>query len=395
MTAIEKFKQYPLVLWALALYLCSLGFNLKYDIPLVVFAMTSMFAISNGDHHATLMQTMKRHWTILLFLTLTAIVTLASRDVKHSVLVQVQLLPALLIYLCLVIAVETDKQRMFVIVALVLAAFVAELSFMAQVLYLSEIPDRLEKMWAIKSPLFVVPNDVLFFAVLAPLAAYLLVSPTGRWVRALGLIYLLLTFVVTVYMQSRQAVGVYLGGLCLLTVLWRPTLGGIVIVVGALVVLLVDWFTGKGLINKLVYLFPRRYVWEAAWQMFLDRPWFGHGPGMFKEFYVEYLEKAGYVFTDIEDRRPMNWAHSLYLEQLAERGIAGFCALSLVIAASLGPLVRFLGALDIYGKALIACWGAYLVAGIAESSLLRLWVVTSLLLLAGLTKSINGIKKPV
>lgn len=385
MFIVEKLKQYPLVLWALALYLCSLGFNLKYDIPLAFFAIASMLAISKTDHHVTLMQALTRHWTIVVFLIITVIVTLASRDINHSILVQVQLLPCLLIYLCLVLSMKTEKQRMFVVIALVLAALVAELSFMAQVLYLSEIPDRLEKMWAIKSPLFVAPNDVLFFAVLAPLAACLMVSQVDRWTRILGLIYLLLTFVVTLYMQSRQAVGIYLGGLCMMAMLWRPAIGGIIIVVGAVIVLLVDWVTGKGLTNKLVYLFPRRYVWEAAWQMFLDRPGLGHGPGMFKELYVEYLEKAGYAFTDIEDKRPMNWAHSLYLEQLAERGIAGFCALALMVLAPLSLLVRSLRVLDTYGKSLLASWSAYLVSGVAESSLLRLWVVTMLFLLLGLT----------
>lgn len=386
MTIVKKFKQYPLVLWALALYLCSLGFNLKYDIPLAIFAifaMVSMFTISNADYQFTFSQMLKRHWPVLVFLIVTAIVTLASRDVKHSVLVQVQLLPALLIYLCLVLSVDTDKQRLFIIVTLVLAALVAELSFMAQVLYLSEIPDRLEKMWAIKSPLFIAPNDVLFFSVLAPLAACLVISE-GRWARVLGVAYLLLTLIVTVYMQSRQAVGVYLGSLCLMALLWRPAIGAMVIIGGAFLVLVVDWFTGKGLLSKLVYLFPRRYVWEAAWQMFLDRPWFGHGPGMFKEFYVEYVEKAGYVFADVEDRRPMRWAHSLYLEQLAERGLAGFFALMFMMASGIAASTRLLKEKGLYGQGLLACWVAYGVAGIAETSLLRIWTVSTLFILSGL-----------
>lgn len=387
MIIVEKFKQYPLVLWALALYLCSLGFNLKYDIPLAIFAMVSMFTISNTDYQFTFSQALKRHWTVIVFLVITVLVTLASRDVKSSIRAQFQLLPSLLLYLTVVLYADIDYRRRFVVVALVLAALLAELSFMAQVLYLSEIPDRLEKMWAIESPLFVAPNDVLFFAVLAPLAAYLLISETSRWARGLGLLYLLLTFVVTVYMQSRQAVGVYLGSLCLMAVLWRPAIGGVIIMVGALMVLLVDWVTGKGLINKLVYLFPRRYVWEAAWQMFLDRPWLGHGPGMFKEFYVEYVERAGYVFADLEDRRPMNWAHSLYMEQLAERGLLGFLALLLMILAVMSGLIRRIKQLGAFNLAILACWAAYLVAGIAESSLLRLWVVTALFLLLGLTNT--------
>jgi O-antigen ligase len=234
--------------------------------------------------------------------------------------------------------------------------------------------------------LFVAPNDVLFFAVLAPLAAYLLAGEMGVPAKWVGLGYLLVTFVVTVYMQSRQAVGIYVGGLCLMALLWRPALGIIIVIAGTFLVLVADWFTGKGLLNKLVYLFPRRYVWEAAWQMFLDRPWLGQGPGMFKDLYVEYLEKAGYIFTDVEDRRPMNWAHSLYLEQLAERGLCGFLVLFLMIGVFMKGLFAKIRRLDAFSRAMLACWSAYLAAGIAEASLLRLWVVTTLFLLLGITR---------
>jgi len=387
MTVVEKFKQYPLVLWALALYLCSLGFNLKYDIPLAIFAMASMFAISHTEHHTTFMQALRRHWTVIIFLIITVLVTLASRDVKSSIQVQLQLLPALLMYLTAVLYAVKEQHRRFIVTALVAAALMAELSFMAQALYLNDLPDRLEKMWVIRSPLFVAPNDVLFFSVLAPLAVYLLINENNRLEKILGSAYLILTLVVVMYMQSRQAVGVYLGGLFLMALLWRPGIGGSIIVAVLLLVLVADWLTGKGLLGKLVYLFPRRYVWEAAWQMFLDRPWLGHGPGMFKVLYVEYLEKSGYIFAEVEDRRPMNWAHSLYLEQLAERGLAGLLGLLLMVATAMVGLMKRLGQPSIFSRAVLASWIAYLVAGVAESSLLRLWVVITLFLLLGLTQS--------
>lgn len=231
MTLIEKFKQYPAVLWALALYLCSLGFNLKYDVPLAIFAMVSVYAFSNLDHHASLPQILKKYGVMLGFLLVTLIVTLASRNIGHSLTVQIQWLPGLLIYFALIIYADQSRNRDFVVVSVVSAALVAQMAFMAQALYLSDVPGRLEKMWAIESPLLVAPNDVLFFSIWTPLAAYLLLGKNTT-LKILGIVYMGVTIIVSMYMQSRQSVGICLVSLCVLVFLWRPKAGTWVLVGG-------------------------------------------------------------------------------------------------------------------------------------------------------------------
>lgn len=384
MNPVAIFRQYDLVLWALAVYLCSLAFNFTRDVPLALLAAVSLYAFSTREHPFP-RERLVAMWPVLVFLLASVLVTLVSEDVRQSLRVQVQLLPALLIYAAVVLGVEKREQQRFVVIALVFAALVAELVLMARILPMWDVPDRLEKMRIIRNPLIYAPNDVLFFAVWAPLAAYLLFD-ASRAIKRLGGLYLALTFVVLIYMQSRQAIAVYLLSLGVMALLWRPAWGLAVLVGGGALVLLFDWLSGRGLIDKLVYLFPRRYIWAAAWQMFLDQPWFGHGPGMFKAHYVEYLEKAGYALSQVEDRRPMNWAHSLYLEQLAERGLTGLLALLTVIAGAVIALWRaFFKKKSWYINALLGCWVGFAVAGIAESSLVRLWVVSTLLLLSGLS----------
>lgn len=65
---------------------------------------------------------------------------------------------------------------------------------------------------------------------------------------------------------------------------------------------------------------------KTAWRMFLDHPLFGVGPGHFSDFFGRYHS------LPFEGQPSWGNAHDLYLHQLAERGLVGFAALTLVLA---------------------------------------------------------------
>ena len=66
----------------------------------------------------------------------------------------------------------------------------------------------------------------------------------------------------------------------------------------------------------------RLRIWSATWQMFLERPWLGWGPGNWNLEYMSYI--AG-MFDEIEQT---NWErpHNDFLWVMAEKGIFGFLA---------------------------------------------------------------------
>ena len=134
--------------------------------------------------------------------------------------------------------------------------------------------------------------------------------------------------------------------------------------------------------------------------MFLDRPWTGQGPGVFGDIYFAFLAKAGYVLDAISDRRPMLWAHNLYLEQLAERGIGGLLSLLGLLCVSMfyawrawrqspaDSVLRSLAAGIFVAVLMLAT------SGIAEASLSRLWVSVSLMVLAAFAAVTDAICRP-
>lgn len=391
----------PLVLWALGFFFLGLGFPTRIDIPLAIFAVSA--AIAFGDENRQpIVSTLQNHWPLVFFLSVAILTTVLSVDVHRSMSVQPQYFPALLCYAVIVTFANNRKSLEFVCVALLASGLVTALFMLANTGIIST--DPLTQIRKLDNTLLVVPNDVLQLTVIAPLAFG--VCWTSGWrLRTLTAIYLLLTLVVCVMFQSRQAVVLLLLGLCVVVALMRPRWCIPFMVVGVMPGVIIDGLMGWPLAHK-IFMFSRAYVWHSAWVMFLDRPWTGQGPGMFKDLYFTFLERAGYIRAELSDRRTMPWAHNLYLEQLAERGIFGLLALLSLMGMAILRTYRVWcesGTED--GKSLVAGGFSALIvlaaAGIAEATLSRLWVTVLLLVLvafayassACLVKETDSIKR--
>ncbi len=147
---------------------------------------------------------------------------------------------------------------------------------------------------------------------------------------------------------------------------------------------------GPPLVAALMRSAERSPRWRLAmvgWRTFLDDPWVGCGPGLFAEAWWhqegrvawgEVSPKAGY----------MPWAHNLAIEALAERGVIGFAASTMVVGVSLVMALRALrnGSLGAERRrrvvAAAAASLALLAMGFFDLTLLKDWV--SLLLFASL-----------
>lgn len=67
----------------------------------------------------------------------------------------------------------------------------------------------------------------------------------------------------------------------------------------------------------------RLFLLQAAWRMWQDQPWFGVGPGLFGLFYKNYIPPNMLYFISIS-------AHSVYFQTLAEIGLVGLLAVTLL-----------------------------------------------------------------
>lgn len=69
----------------------------------------------------------------------------------------------------------------------------------------------------------------------------------------------------------------------------------------------------------------RLTFWRVGWQMFLDHPWFGVGPGNYRSLFDLYFKGV------FDGESVWGSAHNLYIHQTAERGLLGLSALAAVL----------------------------------------------------------------
>jgi O-antigen ligase len=262
-------------------------------------------------------------------------------------------------------------------------------------------PPSAPMVLAVGSPILLVPNDAALLAVLAPLSLATL-SQRPRSVGGLmAALALLLSAGAIVLLQSRTALLTMVAALVVAAVLLYGRRQRAVTLACGLapltLALLVDGAGGFPLVAKLGRQWERgghgRWpLWQAAWAMFLDAPWWGHGPHTFVQLYRSYLHQLDLPTSSLV----IPWAHNLYLEVLAERGIIGFIALAVLLvhglvaawrlqAAATGEARRLgVGAL----AGLIGLCGAAAV----ELTFLRQWVVIVFFMMLGIIAHLTSVQ---
>lgn len=186
------------------------------------------------------------------------------------------------------------------------------------------------------------PNDLAVVSVLTPFVSFLFLPIIASLVVWSGSRNAILGFAVAVFFVSSRTV---------------KRVIGVTVVVGLLGLMIVqsDSLSRGGT--------SRVGQWWVAVEMFKESPILGKGPYTFVDHYLSYIDYAP-MWVDREIAI-IPWAHNIYLEQLAERGLVGLGVflVPLVVAWTRGS------------KQLRASIAAFLAMGIFDLTLLKPWVV--------------------
>lgn len=308
-----------------------------------------------------------------------ALSTLTGIDPARSLRLSVPLAPGMLLFLLVSGYFETGHVRGFY-----LALSATSLAMGAQLLWSawhgSPGAGPVEWIEDTRTAVFVVPNDVAFFAAVLPLSLALIVdSPksTRAWLAAVSSVTALA--VVVVY-QSRSALLTSLVAVTLWACRLQRRKGAALLGVAMFVTVATDALLGFPLVTRLAETWTTRVpIWLAALNMFRDAPLLGNGPRSFGLLFEEYFQTLTLPGWLPADPRFAPWAHSLYLETLAEQGIIGFGALVAVLSVGFAMTIglRRAGPSETRVLAIGAetALVALCVAGVVELSFVRLWVV--------------------
>ena len=240
------------------------------------------------------------------------------------------------------------------------------------------------------------PNDLAVLAVLVPIALMPLSGSPSRWTRTAVIAAIPLVLITAITSQSRNAlIGLTcsVGVLLILSRLRKQVLW--VAAGAAILVTLALTFDLGNLQARIASLGNvqqdgRIGIWYVAAEMFKEHPFSGIGPYLFADFYLETLANTTLPAGYQPERTYIPWAHNLYLEALAERGIVGLLGFAVFCIAALHRVIRSLFQPQTnterdYAVALAASWSALLVMGLFDLTFLKDWVLLVFMLLAGLS----------
>jgi O-antigen ligase len=325
---------------------------------------------------------------VTLFLVATILSSAGAGDVARSFRLSLPLLPALLVFLLGVCHVDRNEDVAAVFAALAVCGLaLGARVVLTALLHGSSDPAALVRR--VGSPLLLVPNDVVLLAIIAPLSLGLLGWADRLPVRVIAASSLAITVTAILATQSRLAVLILVGTSWCFAVLrvrrvaWLSALGmSAAIVVGEAV-------RGWPLLQKhYLVANPRLALWATALAMFRDAPWLGHGPHTFGLLRAGYLSRLTFPSWLHPDERVVPWAHNLYLECLAERGLVGFVTLIAVVVTGFRGTSTSAGTAD-EGRgrwlrdAASVAFGGFCVAAFLELTFLRQWVVLIFFTLLG------------
>ena len=371
---------------SVAVYAMLVWLPVSVDLALYVLVIVAALAIWLNEPNPGATWPWPDAFAVLIALSSAVSIALSS-DVTRSLALSSSMVPVALLYLMTTRYIRTPDQVAIVFSGLSISALGVSAVVLTMSITAADVSHLVEKA---AIPILVVPNDVLFLALVAPLTLSLLViglpGPV-RWTAAVSVISSAASIVV---LHSRSGLIVFAVSTAIASLGFRMSAVLKTLLVGAVSLLSLDALLGFPLLGKFASLCDNRgALWAAAWELFLEKPVFGHGPHTFKALYQSRIPEQVYFACAEPDARIAPWPHNLILELLSSQGLFG----ALVFSASLAWAVFV--AYSATGSPSRTCvalaWGllgalaGFTVASIVELSLLRLWVVVLFAVMVGST----------
>lgn len=239
------------------------------------------------------------------------------------------------------------------------------------------------------------PNDLALIPIFLPAALTLLVQNPAAWTSRLVLFGLPFALATVILSQSRNA---WLGlavGFATLVACGRRRKPVLAVAALAAALFGLGYTLGVGNVPERAHKIletphePRIGHWLVAWAMFKESPVLGKGVHTFGEFYLPYLQKIRLPPNITPEVAYIPWAHNLYLEILAERGLLGAVGFGAPLLGVILLLRRFLRRdspqeVRMIVASLAASLLSFLAQGVFDLTFLKDWVLLVFWLLAAL-----------
>lgn len=134
-------------------------------------------------------------------------------------------------------------------------------------------------------------------------------------------------------------------------------------------------------------------LWVAAWNLWTEDIFFGHGAYSFVKLYQKKIEPSMLAACSLVDKRLTPWPHNLYLEVLSNYGLVGAIPFFLLVFWMLKTSYQSTKMADDSIRPIaignfVAIIG-FVLAGFVELTFLRYWVVVLMFAIFGISVALG------
>lgn len=320
---------------------------------------------------------------LMIFIAFSAASMLMSGFLLRGVKALAPVVPAYIIYFVIIRYLKTTNDIKILFISFVATGLVVALKVLVATYYLGG--NYLESQVLVASantPILITPNDSVFLSIILPFSYAVAISVSSNVIRVLSILNAILVLVISVILHSRSCFFITI----FTTVISIFYLAGnkrmIYLSLLVFFIIILEIALGMGISKKIFGSIDitggRIPLWLVAMQMISEAPIFGFGPNTYG---VNYMRILPTILSGDMIVVPGNvrWAHNIFLEIAAERGLVALGLFVAILLLNLRVARNTYISCEGEKKVFVFCTNLSLVAsilaGFIELSLMKLWVV--------------------
>lgn len=379
------------------LYLLIYQLPLHFDVGVVVLILGGVFLLGSDKENFMSPPAINiPDLLIFFFIAIVAWHAINSPKKELSLVFVASFFPAILIYIILSRSKPVENCLKIIYYGIFSGAFFSSLVIL---IYKIKFWDIAPSLLIKKLPLsiFVVPNDFLLVSISIPFFIVLLILEEVKVKKVFFAVSIVVCLVAILITQSRSSIAVALiGGYAVLALHRRSFFVGylfLVFLVFFAIGVIGDFDFVDKIRNYSLLCETRIPLWVAAWDLWSERMFLGHGTHSYVDFYQEKIRSASLPACSLVDQRLTPWPHNLYLELLSNYGLLGAVPFFVLVVWSLVVTYKAIKN-KIHSIRLLAIgnFGALVglfFSALVELTLVRYWVVVLLFTVFGISVVLN------
>lgn len=381
----------------MAIYFSIYQFAFNIDIGSIFLVVGGLILLGSREEAKELkISTATPDGLLLIFAAIIAIYAVTSNNRKLNLIISASFIPAALIY----INFSRSKTSASYFLKIYYGIFIGSIFSSLTILFYSvKLETKNPEILIINLPpsIFVVPNDFILIAISIPFILVAIINNKSLANFIFLTIGLLACLAAIFISQSRSGILVAILGIYIFFALYKKSFFSKTIAITIAAIILIEifgsfYFTNK-IINYDILCETRIPLWTAAWNLWTESIFFGHGAYSFVNLYQDKIQYSSLAACSLVDQRLTPWPHNLYLEILSNYGLAGAVPFIALILWILKTSYQSIKVTDDFIRSIavgnfVALIG-FIFAAAIELTLLRYWTVIMLFAIAGISVALK------